>query len=239
MLFNRIRKSPCPPLLLGGTQLEYVGSHKFQGMTLDRKLSWNTHILSLRDRFSKDLRIQSILSARNGGPVLADTISISRIYRSLILPKLDYRSFLYSTAAPTYSKMLDRIQYGAIRIIFGALKCTRVDCLEAEANIIPLVYRSTELLIRYIIRTLSISLHPFSELYSPLSVVGRVYELFRKYNLSVDMFKTYPLEQRCGYIGIKTRTSLAVNKKSDKTDVVWSQLATKLHASEYSDRIAV
>ena len=104
-----------------------------------------------------DLRILSIISARNWG---ADTISISRIYRSLILPKLDYGSFLYSTAAPTYLKMLDRIQYGAIRIILGALKRTRVDCLEAEANI-PLVYRRTQLLIRYIIRILSISLHHF------------------------------------------------------------------------------
>ena len=131
-------------------------------MTLDRKLSWSKYILSLRDRCCKDLRILSIISARNWG---ADTISISRIYRSLILPKLDYGSFLYSTAALTYLKMLDRIQYGAIRIILGALKCTKVDCLEAEANIIPLVYRRTELLIRYIIRTLSISLHPFSELY--------------------------------------------------------------------------
>ena len=105
MLFNRIRKSPCPTLLLGGTQLEYVGSHKFRGMTLDRKLSWSTHILSLRDRCRKDLRIRSIISARNGGAVRADTISISRIYRSLILPKLDYRSFLYSTAAPSYLRM--------------------------------------------------------------------------------------------------------------------------------------
>ena len=53
------------------------------------------------------------------------------------------------------------------------------------------------------------------------------------------MFKTYPLEQRCGYMGIKTRTSLAVNKKSDNADVDWSQLAMELHTSEYSDRIEV
>ena len=53
------------------------------------------------------------------------------------------------------------------------------------------------------------------------------------------MLKTYPLEQLCGYTGIKTRTSLAVNKKSDNADVVWSQLAMELHASEHSERIAV
>ena len=35
------------------------------------------------------------------------------------------------------------------------------------------------------------------------------------------MFKTYYFEQRCGYMGIKTRTSLAVNKKSVNADVVW------------------
>ena len=102
---------------------------------------------------------------------------------------MDYGSFLYSTAAPSYKK-LNRIQYAACWVILGALRCTSVDCLEAEAGILPLKYRRTELLIKYTIRTLCVILHPFAEAYSryypfefykesvsPLPVVGRIFEL--------------------------------------------------------------
>ena len=38
MLFTRKRNSQEPPLLLTGLSIKYVCTHKFLGMTLDKKL---------------------------------------------------------------------------------------------------------------------------------------------------------------------------------------------------------
>ena len=92
-----------------------------------------------------------------------------------------------------------------------------------------------EWLVKYTIHTLSIPGHPFAELYknyyhsqiykdskSPFPVVRRAFELFRKYELSAEMFNSYPLEQRCGHRAIKARTSLAINKKNELSNQNWN-----------------
>ena len=76
-----------------------------------------------------------------------DRKSLTLLYCSLIRSKIDYGSFLYATAAATHLKKLDRVQFAAIRVITGALKCTPVHFLEAEANIMPLEFRRDKLLL--------------------------------------------------------------------------------------------
>ena len=78
----------------------------------------------------------------------------------MILPKLDYDSFLYGTASPSNLVLLDRIQYSASRIILGALRCTPVNALESEADVMPLKVRRRKLLTSYAVKILSIRDHP-------------------------------------------------------------------------------
>ena len=89
-----------------------------------------------------------------------DYTTLRRLYTSLILFKLDYGSFLYASAAPSLLLHLDRIQYAACRIILGALRCTPVYKLEAEADLMPLATRRRQLLSLYGCRVLSIPSHP-------------------------------------------------------------------------------
>lgn len=249
MVFSRKRRSPSPNLLLHNQPLEYVTNHKFLGMILDRKLSWANHIKSLGLRCQRDLRLLSIISSRNFG---ADAITIRRIYIALVRPKIDYGSFLYSTAAKSHLKTLDRIQYSACRTIIGALKCTPTNCLEAEANLIPLERRRTELMLRYSIRTLGTSGHPFSDLIKeyyhfqfyensrlPLPVTGRIYKAFLQHSLTTASINTYPLHQRIGYNGLETGLTLAEHRKDDLGSKEWASLFADLHSTRYQDRVAV
>jgi hypothetical protein len=137
MLFTR-KHLLYPTLRLNGENINFVATTTFLGMVLDRRLTWGQHIASLQARCSSDLRLMFVLAANKWG---ADSESLSRIYIALIRSKLDYASFLYSTAAPSHLIKLDRIQYAAIRLILGLLKCTTTCTLEAAVNLMPLEFR--------------------------------------------------------------------------------------------------
>ena len=63
------------------------------------------------------------------------------LYLSLIQSTINYASFLYGAAGDENLKTLNKIQYEGIRIITGALRCTRTSMLEAEAHLMPLDLR--------------------------------------------------------------------------------------------------
>ena len=128
-----------------------------------------------------------------------DRKSLTLLYTALIRSKIDYGSFLYSTAAQTHLIKLDRVQYDAIRTIAGLLKCTSVDMLEAEANIVPLQYRREQLMLQYFTKILRIEDHPvtiaFNRLYPvhffrhrpyALPVIGRAKILIRDAQLPIE-----------------------------------------------------
>ena len=78
------------------------------------------------------------------------------MYNALIVSKLNYAGFLYDTAAESHLKALNRIQYAAARILLGALWCTPVAGLEAEANLVPLRYQRRESMMKYASRVITI-----------------------------------------------------------------------------------
>ena len=87
-------------------------------------------------------------------------------YKSLIQSRINYASFLFDTAAECHLKKLDRIQFEGIRIAIGALKCTRTDYLEVEANILPLKFQRKLIGLQYIGRSITIQNHIIRDLYS-------------------------------------------------------------------------
>ena len=79
-----------------------------------------------------------MVSKRDWG---GDRASLTLMYKSLIRSKIDYACFLYSNATEGHLVKLDRIQYAAIRLITGIYKPTFLENLEAEAHLMPLVFR--------------------------------------------------------------------------------------------------
>ena len=101
----------------------------------------------------------------------------------------------------------------------------------------PCVFHYTHLLKHTTDTTLFSS--RYKESISLIPVAGRIFELRKKYNLSLKMFMKYPLKQHCCFHSIETRTSLAINKKNDMAKAIWRQLDAELHETKYGDRIAL
>ena len=74
------------------------------------------------------------------------------IYKSFILSKLDYCSFIYSNCSNTLSKKLDTIQYKSLLIATGGLKGTSLKALLSECGETPLYIRRKKLMITYLLK---------------------------------------------------------------------------------------
>ena len=128
-----------------------------------------------------------------------DRKSLTLLYTALVRSKIDYASFLYSTAKPTYLTKLDRVQYQALRIIGGFMKCTPVIHMEAELNILPLKFRREQLMLNYFTKIIRLENHPVTIAYKSfynfdfyryrpwaLPVIGRAKELIEKANIPTN-----------------------------------------------------
>jgi ribonuclease HI len=249
IIFTR-RHIPSNLLLsLSNVPLEFTTKATYLGVILDRQLTWGPQITSLHDRCSSDLRLMSVLAANRWG---ADLVSLRRLYISLIRPKLDYACFLYSTAAPSHLIKLDRIQFAALRIMLGVLKCTPTYKLEIEANIMPLELRRNLLLTRYTCRIFTIKNHPLRHqvlTYSPtlfpknsphlLPVTGRIFSQFQTLNISLPSLQPASMTYRYFFPQFPILCSLSSVPKSDVSPANWNRMFLDLKNSVYSDCTAI
>ena len=203
LLLFSLTSVTLPPLLPCSSPLPSVPSVRFLGVTFDQRLTWRPNILQLRDRCRSDIRLLTVIASQRWG---ADYTTLRRLYTSLILSKLDYGSFLYASVAPSLLLHLDCIQYAACRIILGALRCTPVYKLEAEADLMPLASRCRQLLSLYGCRVFSIPSHPVRQIllhYFPiqdflstsycLPALGRLADEFAFLHLTTSCFPTSPI----------------------------------------------
>jgi len=83
-----------------------------------------------------------------------------QIYKGLILPKLDYASFLFGHIAQSELNKLETVQNQALRISLGSCKSTPTQALHTEASILPLNERRRMLSDRLVYKIITDSKHP-------------------------------------------------------------------------------
>ena len=105
-------------LSLFHTELERVQSVKCLGVTIDEYLTWNNHILSIR----QIKKVKPVLKVEN---------SID-IYRSIIEPYFTYCCIVWDTIGETQMANLQNLQNRVARIITGASYLKRSCDLLAE-----------------------------------------------------------------------------------------------------------
>lgn len=160
--FTRCRRvEEVPTLSLKGSIIPYEKEVKFLGMTIDHKLTWASHINTLKINVKQSLNILKVVSGFGWG---ADKKSLLRLYDSLCRSKLDYGCQIYSSACKTTLKELDVVHNMGLRICSGAFRTSPVESIYVDTDHLPLDLRRQELGLRYVARMKSAPKNPSFQL---------------------------------------------------------------------------
>ena len=111
MLFHTVRKNVnYPNIMINGTIIDFVDSFNYLGITIDKHLSWKSHIHKISLKMSKIIGI--MLKMKN---FISKDILLT-LYYSLFMPYLNYGILCWKSKINSVVKF----QKKAVRIIMGA-----------------------------------------------------------------------------------------------------------------------
>ena len=129
MIISRKKKAiPYFGLFLNGHQLERVSSFRLLSVIIDENLSWSEHIISVS---SKAKRTLGIIYRQF---YLCDKATLLTMYKSLVLPILDYCCFVWDPHLVKHVKLLESVQIFACRIATGLWDMSH-DQLRSRCNL--------------------------------------------------------------------------------------------------------
>ena len=121
-------KQAHPTLYFANEPIEIVSNHKHLGVTLSSNLSWRAHILNIYEKASKKLNLLKRFKFK------LDRETLSKLYKSLIRPVMEYADVLWDGCSENESDLIEHVQYQAATVVVGAMKGTsRVRLLEELA----------------------------------------------------------------------------------------------------------
>ena len=80
----------------------------------------------------------------------ADQTTLLKLYRSMVISKLDYTCLVYGSASKTALAKLDPVQNQGLRLSLGAFRSSPVESLYVEAHEPSLEIRREKLALQYI-----------------------------------------------------------------------------------------
>ena len=161
-----------------------VKEAKFLGLIWDTKLTFEPHIKYLKARWQKSLNILKVLSRTEYD---ADRTTSLKLYRSLVISKLDYGCLVYGSASKTALAKLDPVHNQGFRPSLGAFRSSPVESLYVEAHEPPLEIRREKLALQY---TIKLKANPGNPAYDV--VFNPKYQnLYANKNSATDSFGIY------------------------------------------------
>ena len=110
---RKLNIDPDPILSLNGAVIKEVTSHKHLGLTFNDSLTWSNHIDNLVNKAAKCVGLLRRICYE--GP----RECLETLYKSMILPILEYGDIIFDGNPDTYTNRLENVQRRA------ALTCTR------------------------------------------------------------------------------------------------------------------
>jgi hypothetical protein len=112
-----LRRGNCPPLTLNQTIIPQADTVKYLGLHLDRRLTWNCHISTLRKRL--DLRTKELywIIGKHSPLSLSNKLLI---YKTILKPAWTYGIELWGCASPSNIAIIQRYQSKLLRLITNA-----------------------------------------------------------------------------------------------------------------------
>ena len=113
MVLSRKKKPTVPstPLLLNGQPLAHVTSTKYLGVILTNNLTWSEHVNSV---CTKATRILGLIFRKYYNH--ASCSSLLQLYKSLVLPHLEYASAIWSPFLLGDKTRIENVQKFALRM---------------------------------------------------------------------------------------------------------------------------
>ena len=111
---KRKTRAMHPDLLLNDTKLTEVNNHKHLGLTISNNMSWSSHINEILAKAEKRLSMM-----RRSKHILPRSC-LDKLYKSMILPLLDFCDVIYDSCTMYESEQLDKLQRKASLLCTGA-----------------------------------------------------------------------------------------------------------------------
>ena len=121
------------PLNYGNMQ--QVTSWKYLGVELEQQRTGISHTRQVKHRILSDLNALKFLRGTSWGNA---SITQLNLYKSVILPKIEYGAFAYFFMSSAISKNLQKSQNQVLRQVLGAVKTTPINSLHAVSGVLPL-----------------------------------------------------------------------------------------------------
>ena len=145
MIVNKGRKILTPrQLSIDGSEIPYVDSFGYLGVTIDCELSWKPHVQNRLKKAKSDLMVARRLVSTNWG---LSPEKMSWVYTAIVRPTIDYCSHVWFPAGPLprwLENELDKVQRLALTAITSCIHTTPTRALERLTNLKPLALHLKE-----------------------------------------------------------------------------------------------
>jgi len=127
MILSLKRKIPnYPPLIFNNTTLEKVESHTHLGMTFNTMMTWHDHINRIIKKAHRTLNVIKRIQH------LVPRTILERLYKTLVLPIIEYGNIIYDNTTVELSDKLEKTQKYAAVLCTGAYRLTGYNSLLKE-----------------------------------------------------------------------------------------------------------
>ena len=106
----------------------------------------NRHVKEIQTKCKRRLNLFRCITSTQTG---ADRATLLRLYKTIVLPIIEYGAAMYSGGKAPGLRKLEAVQNTFLRLALGAMKTSPVISLQVEANIPPLYIRRMDLVMRY------------------------------------------------------------------------------------------
>ncbi|KAJ8931947.1 hypothetical protein NQ314_015099 [Rhamnusium bicolor] len=121
-------------------------------IAISEKRKRNDKNYVVEDSLDSDDSFFSALSSLNWG---CDRDTLIKLYKTLLLPRIDYGCIIYGAARKSKLRKLDTIQGNALRLALGAFRTSPLQSLNCEASVPPLSIRRRQFLLTYAVNVWS------------------------------------------------------------------------------------
>ena len=134
---NSFRRDSNPQftLTLNGGLIYFVDDYEYLGVKLDPRLHFDKHMSKVKRNVGEKLHMLSLLRS-----FITTKCAVS-VYKSKILPFIEYGNIVLNACTETELAKLQRMQKRCLRVALRRDQLSNVTDLYREASLLPLKYR--------------------------------------------------------------------------------------------------